>query len=197
VTQPERSAAFGLPVVTLVLLLFALLLQLAPLLAGSLSFEREAIERGEVWRLLTGHLVHGPPRLALFDLTGLALLGACVERASRRLLVRVLAASAAASSLAVYFLTPYAHYVGSSALVSGLLVALLVHWLRSSRRPARILAWTMLLIYSSKLVLELLGAWPDALTALSAGDGPIYETAAMAHAAGALAGGAVTLLTRA
>lgn len=195
-SEPDRRAATdgGLPACTLVFVACAVVVELAPASAAWLGFERAAIARGEVWRLLTGHLVHGAARLSLLDLTAFALFGAWVERASRRLFGAVLAASAIVSSLAVLFLTEYERYVGSSALVSGLLAAAALLVLRSSRqRAARFVALTLLGLFAGKVVLELLGAWPAALGGLPSG----YQPVAAAHLGGALGGGAVVFALRA
>ena len=191
-TRPGRGAGGGLPLVALALVLAALALELAPQAAARLGWERAAIARGELWRLFTGHLVHGAPRLLLLDLGALALLGAWVERASRRLLLAALAASALASSLAVLACTGYGRYVGSSALASGLAAAAAVLLLRSPRRPARLVAWTLLALIAGKLALEGLELWPAALGGLPPGHEPVPA----AHLAGALGGGAAALALR-
>lgn len=199
-TAGERTRVSVLPWCTLLFVACAVAVELSPRGTHALGFERASIARGEVWRLLSGHLVHGEPRLALLDLATLALFGAWVERASRPLFGAVLAMSAVISSLAVYGLTDYARYVGSSALVSGLLVATVMLLLDGARRRssgrarvARFAALALLGLFVGKVVLELFGAWPAALGGLPSG----YEPVAVAHAGGALGGFSATFRRRA
>lgn len=193
--ETGRRAKLGaLPVLTLVFVACAVVVELTPALAKSLVFEREAIERGELWRLLSGHVVHGTTRLALFDLAAFALFGAWIERSSRRLFVAVLSASALTSSLVVLFLTEYGRYIGSSALVTGFLVATAVEVLRSSPgRAALVVALTLIAFFAVKVVLESLGSWP----ALWSGIPPGYQPAVMAHLGGALGGASAAFARRA
>ena len=194
-TAPGRGVApsGGFPVCTLLVVACALALEVAPGPAARLGFERASVARGEVWRLLTGHLVHGAGRLALFDLTALALFGAWVERASRRIHGAVLVASGLVASLALLAFTEYERYVGSSALVSGLLASACVLVLRSSpSRAGRLVALTLLALFACKLALEFLGLWPAALGGLPAG----FEAVPAAHLGGALGGAAATLALR-
>lgn len=182
------------PVCTLAFLVSSLLADLTPRASDWLRFERAPIARGEIWRLLTGHLIHEVEQLAVLDLTALALFGVYVERVSRRLLGGVLLVSALVSSLAVFFLTDYERYVGSSALVSGLLVAAALSVLRSSRGGAgRLLALTLIALFALKIALELHGSWPAALGGLPPG----YEPVAAAHLGGALGGCAAVFMSRA
>lgn len=175
-------------------MLVALGLLLRPGWAEPFAFDRAAIERGELWRLLTGHLVHGSLRLALFDLVGLALFGAWVERGSRTLLIVVVFAAASAASLGVWGGTEHARYVGSSALVSGLLTAGAVRmWRQPAERGMRLLAGLLLVGFATKLTLEVAGAWPATWGALPEGIEPV----AAAHLLGALAGASAAWFHRA
>jgi membrane associated rhomboid family serine protease len=128
--------------------------------------------------------VHEVPRLAVVDLTVLLLLGAWVELRSRALLAAVLASSALLSSAALWLLTDYPRYVGSSALSSGLLCAAI---LLAAREGRSLVPLVLGVLFAAKLVLEAWGAWPAALGGLPPG----YEPATAAHVGGAVAGGLI------
>jgi membrane associated rhomboid family serine protease len=182
--------AMGLPWLTLTLLGAALALLFAPDLAAQLRFERAPLLAGEWWRALSGHLVHGHPALAAADLCVLAALGTWWESRSRKAYVAILLGSACLSSLALIFLSPFESYVGASALGCGLLVGLLVEWLRAAHGGRRALPTAALLAFATKCAFESLGDCGPGLVSLPPGT----RVAACAHAAGGLAGAAVALL---
>jgi rhomboid family GlyGly-CTERM serine protease len=183
--HPESRASFPIPLITGGLVLAGIALLLRPRWAEPLAFDRAAIESGELWRLLTGHLVHVDLRLALFDLVAVAAFGAWVERKSRALVIVVVLTSALAASFGVLVATDHARYVGSSALASGLLTAGAVQVLRVSGDPRRrVLAGLLLAGFATKLALEALGVWPTAWGALP----EEIEPVGAAHLLGALAG---------
>lgn len=184
----DVSRRTPLPICTLSLLALAVLIDASTPLAASLSLERDLVYRGQVWRLLTGHLVHEVPGVALVDLTLFAGLGAWIEGRSRRLLVAVLLASALLSSLALLFLTDHQRSVGSSGVGSGLFLAATVIASRGRRRG---LALALLAVFAIKLLLEISGLWRSAAGVLPDG----YETSAALHLGGA-AGGLVAALPR-
>lgn len=176
-----------LPLGTLVLVGTAVACEFSPLLSRGLDFERAAIANGELWRVFTGHLVHRVPGLALLDLFVLAVLGAWIERRSRRVLVSVLIASALAASCAVLLVTSYERYLGSSALGCGLLAAACVLTFRAGRQRLALAAG---LLFAVKLAFEGLGFWPAGLGALPPGS----EPALAAHVGGALGGSVAALV---
>lgn len=88
-----------------------------------LLYQRHAIERGEYWRLLTGHLVHLGTIHTLLNLAGLGLillLFANAWRAYQWILVFIL--TALFISLCLYFASPdVGYYAGLSGVLHGLL----------------------------------------------------------------------------
>jgi hypothetical protein len=97
----------------------------ASLTSGTaLEYERGQVISGEVWRLLTGQLVHWTPRMAVFDLGMLLGLGTWLEaRGDRRLAAAALALGGALTAFAVHALSPgLVVYRGSSGLASALFV---------------------------------------------------------------------------
>jgi membrane associated rhomboid family serine protease len=144
---------------------------------------------GDLWRILTGHLWHGEAALAVWDLGALALLGGWIERRSRAELLAALGLGALFAGVAVLMLRPdLASYQGSSALASALLVTEgLRLWARGSDPFVRVAAALVLLVLAAKVALESVGLW----TSPALGGPGGLESVAVAHVAGALAGGLV------
>ena len=183
----RAARARGVPWLTLSLLAIAALLILAPTLAVQLRFEREPLLSGEYWRALSGHLVHEQAALALIDLGVLAVLGAWWELRSRVACAAILLSSACLASAALLAFSSYASYIGSSALSSGLFIAVL---LESMRAPGAVRRWVLavaLLLFVAKCILESFGHDAFSLAPLEPGT----RVAACAHWAGGLAGAGV------
>ena len=97
-------------------------------------FSAADINRGEAWRLLSGHLMHADGQHLLWNCLGLAVLGTIIEKHSRMTLWTALGAGIV--SVNVLLLTPFAqldYYCGLSGVLNTLLlVALWLEW-RASR----------------------------------------------------------------
>jgi rhomboid family GlyGly-CTERM serine protease len=147
-----------------------------------LQYDRAA---GEVWRLVTGQLVHWTPRMALLDLGMLLGLGARLEtRGDRRRMVVALAVGGALTALAVAVFSPgLLLYRGSSGLASALFVlaALRIAEESGGSRP---LALTAVALFLAKAAVE-------ALTGQTLFAGPLpkgVEVVPLVHLAGGIAG---------
>lgn len=93
------------------------------------GYERAAIDDGQVWRLLTGNLVHINATHLALNLLGLAGVTAVWGRelGSWRVLAAVFSGSALAVGLGLWFTTPeLAWYSGASGALHGLFAAGLV-----------------------------------------------------------------------
>lgn len=147
--------------------------------AESFRYARAEVLDGEVWRLLTGHLVHGSVQHLLLNLTGLALIAALFAREySVREWLIILLASIIAIDLAFVFYQPQlAWYVGYSGVLHGALGAGAIAWWR--RREAS-LALALSVILLVKLGWE---QWRGALPL--SGDLPVVVDA---HLYGAIGG---------
>jgi rhombotail lipoprotein len=181
------------PVLTLAFVVLALLSSFGPAsswLRDALELERDALLRGELWRALTGHLVHGWPALAFFDLGAIAILGAWIEQRSRgELAIAMTLAVLISSSALLAFRPDLALYQGSSAIACALFVVCAIDLLRGpqTRLGARI-ARLALIGFAAKLALEGMGLWAGP----SFQESGAVESVALAHVAGALAGAFVS-----
>lgn len=158
-------------------------------LAGALRYQRAEILHGQLWRLLSAHLLHLGGAHLLLNLCGLGLVWALFARElSGPDGWLVLLCSALGVSLGLLLFDPGLDwYVGLSGVLHGLFAAgALRHW---RERPAE--AALMLTVLAGKLLWEqLLGPLPG--TSAVAG-GPVVVDA---HLFGALGGCLGALLRR-
>lgn len=175
-----RSAVAVFPAV-LVAVLAAFHLAGAGALA-SLRYDRDAVLSGELWRLVTGHLVHADGIHLGWNLLGVLLVGFLFAREYtwRQWLV-VLLVSTAATDLGFLLLEPELEwYVGFSGVLHGLMAAGLVAWLRTTRDW---LTWVVAGVFAAKLAWEhFAGALPFTAGSLSL---PVVHEA---HTYGAIGG---------
>jgi rhomboid family GlyGly-CTERM serine protease len=120
-----RHCWMGLGIIAVVSLLLELLGDGGRL---ALAYNRDALEAGEFWRLLTGHFVHLSLTHVLLNLAGLALVVWIVGHAfSWSQWLFVMFVSIVIIDAGFWFLSPeLAWYVGISGLLNGILAAGLV-----------------------------------------------------------------------
>jgi rhomboid family GlyGly-CTERM serine protease len=123
-----------------------------PAAAARFAFLRPAVEGGEVWRLLTCHLVHAGPRHLVWNLAGLAFAAVAVgpERPEREWLALSLASALAAGAGVLWWSPETVAMAGLSAILHGLLAA--GGW--SLARRDEPLGWGLLALLAAKLGLE-------------------------------------------
>jgi len=152
-----------------------------------LEYDRARVAGGEVWRLLTGQMVHWTARMALADLAVLLGLGLWLEIGGRRrALLLALALGAAVTALGVQFFQPgLAVYRGSSGLAAALFVLAALEAMRppAGQRSFR-LAACALLLFTAKVAWETAGGTP--LFAGDLSDG--VAATPLIHLLGGLAG---------
>lgn len=184
--QPLRFSQTGIPAG---LLLLSLVVQLSGTTGIEwLQYRRDLILDGQVWRLVTGHLVHGTWNHWMLNAGGLALLWAlCPRQFAHASSLWLMAAIMLATGAALLLLNPgVVWYVGMSALLHGLLVAWLVVALLNGRHGALLL----LLLIAAKLVYEqVTGPLPG--TAEATGLPVLVD----AHLYAAIAGGVLGVVT--
>ncbi len=118
----------------------------------ALVFDREAIQHGEWWRLVTGHLVHSDLYHACWDIPAFALLAIMLEQIDRRGTIIVSLLAILTINVWLWLGTPnLLRYAGLSGVINGLFSLLLYRlWLR---RPHIVIAM-MVIGYMTKLVVE-------------------------------------------
>jgi len=152
----------------------------------ALRYDRAALAAGELWRLLTGHLVHLSVRHAVVNALGLGLLWALFARdySPRQWLLVVLASALAIDAGLWLRDSTVAWYVGSSGVLHGVLAA--GTWAHLRRREAE--GWGLALVLLAKLLYEQLhGPLPFSGT---------REVVVNAHLYGVLGGLAAALALR-
>ena len=146
-SKGEETRLGALPTLAWLVPGTVVLCALALLLTGDsgrewLRFDRPGIAAGEVWRLLTGHLVHLGVSHAVLNLAGLVLVWFLVGRAyTWKQWLWIMAGSVGAIDLGLWFGAPALEwYVGLSGLLHGMLAAGIVAGLAGRNLEALILA---------------------------------------------------------
>lgn len=172
--------SFKLPWRSLLLVAGALVAYLALGAApGDWVFDREAIARGEWWRLITGHWVHSDPAHAFWDISALLLLGALFEACLKWRLPMVLLLTSLGVDAWLWWGDPALnYYCGLSGILNGLLIVGLLHLWRDNRHPV--------------ILLTALAAILKIYVEINTGQSLVTQTAwpsvPVAHAAGYLSG---------
>jgi rhomboid family GlyGly-CTERM serine protease len=170
---------------------FALLL-VALALAGPgavalLRYERAAVLGGQVWRLLSAHLVHADAAHLAWNLAGAALVWwLFAGEFTRRGWCFVMFASTVAIDLGFIFFEPQIEwYLGFSGVLHGCMAAGLVAWLAKARDPVTV---AVTLVFAAKLVWEhFVGPLPFTSATLS------LPVVVEAHSFGAIGGSIAAL----
>lgn len=144
-----------------------------------LRYERSAILQGQLWRLLTGHLVHGNTWHLGLNIAGMGLVALLFGRdyTPRQWLGILLFAIATIDATFVLYEPQLQWYVGLSGVLHGAIAAGLIAWWRYENRHLTILVAIFLL---AKL------AWEQTRGAMPfSGDMPVIVDA---HLFGAIGG---------
>ena len=155
----------------------------------TLRYERLAVlRRGEYWRLLTGHLVHGTTLHLILNGAGLALVAALFPREyGARAWLLILVLSMVAIDLGFVLCEPQLDwYVGLSGVLHGVLAAGVIAWWR---HESKALALVLTLLLTGKLIWE---QWQGALPL--SGDMPVVVDAHLYGALGGTVAGAIVWL---
>jgi len=119
-----------LPVATLVLVAFAIVVSLVPGMANWLQYDRLAVAHGAVWRLFTAHFVHCSYEHLFWDALALGALGWLCEREGVSRFLATVTAAALAIPLTLSFAQPqmltYRGLSGIDSALFALLAALIV-----------------------------------------------------------------------
>lgn len=179
----NNSLPIGLCLISVICQLFD------PVTTTALRYERGAIQSGEIWRLITGNLVHLGWEHLLLNLTGLILIWLLFGRLlSARQWWIVSFVNCLAVGLGLLIFNPkLVWYVGLSGMLHGLFVTGLLINLRNGYK----LEWLLLVAIVGKLIWEQFhGAMPG--SAEIAGGAVIVD----AHLYGAISGIVTGLLLK-
>lgn len=113
-----------LPVRTLAICAAALLVHFVPRLGPLLIYDRAAIADGELWRLLTGNLVHLSDAHLALDLSAFLIAGAIIEQRGYRHFTTLCVSAAALIGIAIYLFEPALQFYGG---LSGVVTAAVVY----------------------------------------------------------------------
>ncbi|HET8577679.1 MAG TPA: rhombosortase [Methylomirabilota bacterium] len=130
-------------------------LSVVPAAPAHLEWDRQAIEAGQYWRLLTGHSVHWSLAHLGWDAVAFVMLGAGCERLAPRRFLACSLVSAVLIGLGLWQLRPdLAAYRGLSGVDSALFTMLAATRLRAGEKAVPILAY--LVLFTGKLCFEAL-----------------------------------------
>ncbi|HEX6811243.1 MAG TPA: rhombosortase [Planctomycetota bacterium] len=182
------------PLVTLALAAIAAVVAAAPALQPLLLGAREEIAAGQVWRLLTAHVVHNSASHFAWDLAAFVLLGALCERAGRARFACCLGASAVLIPAAIGLWQPsLSSYCGLSGIDSALFVLCVAGVVRravAARKPGLAAAAGLL---AAGFVAKIGYEYATASTVFVADDGVPVP---LAHVIGAFVGLAFGVVPR-
>ena len=162
----------------------ALWLLLGPAPAA-LVFDRTAIADGELWRLVTGHLVHSDSEHAFWDIGALALI-ACLTAGQgwRREAIAAGAGLLAVNACLWWGLPALERYCGLSGVLNALIVVALADLWRRERHP----------VFPAAALLLALKLAAETATGQTVFLNPEWPGVPLAHFAGCLGGLAFLIL---
>ena len=119
------------PVLTLLLCGIATVVFFMPALGGAAIYDRDLIQGGQWWRLITGNLVHLSVMHFTYDVIALLVIGTVIELRGDRYLWLVYCFAGTAIGIAVYMASPELRFYGGlSGIVSAAVVYLCLDGLR-------------------------------------------------------------------
>lgn len=178
-----------MPMLPLLIAINAVLVTMSSTLSASFVYDRQLIRSGELWRLVTGHLVHFSASHLCLDLCGFLLAAWHCSRKGYRHVPAVIVIAAVATTATIFLLQPdMARYGGLSGIANALVVYAVVRGF-SEGEGTRWLSAAVLIVCCGNIGSQLLGSG----TMLAVTDQP-FVPAASAHLVGALTGTAVACL---
>jgi len=184
-----EHAARRLPVASLLFIVLAAALYAMPGASACLQYDRTAILHGEVWRALTGHLVHWSGDQLLWDGLALGFLGWLCERESRASFLRCFVLSALLISLTLWFAAPWmTTYRGLSGVDSALFALVAVRLAREAVANQKWNQLTLVAIVAVGFALKLAYEFASGATLFVDSTGGGMTPVPLAHVVGALLG---------
>lgn len=177
-----RLIAAPFPLQTVLLGSAAVLIFFTPALSSLLIYDRVAIADGELWRLLTGNLVHYSASHAIYNVIAVLVAGALIELRRYSGLWCVWLVAGIAIGLIVYATHPEMRYFGGlSGIATAAIVYLCLNGITESG-PWRILCLVTLVLVAAKIGAEFIFG-----LSLTYAEPQLFEPVPMSHAVGAAA----------
>lgn len=171
-----------IPVWTVIVSGWAIVIYQFPSLANALVYERSAIIGGEYWRLITGHWAHFSGAHLFYNVTVLAITGLLIELRGYGQLVLLVFFAAALIGIVLLLIEPdLARFGGLSGIATAALVYLALHGFgdRSWRYPSMLVLAILVLKIGYEVV-----AGVSAIAVVSEG---AYRLVPLSHVGGAIA----------
>lgn len=158
-------------------------------LAQLLQYDRNLIEAGQLWRLISCHFTHWTTEHAFWDISVFVILSYISMATNLKRYCTILIGSAVMVSLSVYLFNPeFIEYRGLSGIDSALFIDVIFSSISKDKRPLnRSLNILILIGFSGKITYEFMTG-----CALFADSG--YTTLPVAHLAGAITAAVIFIL---
>ncbi len=124
----------------------------------ALYFNAEQIIQGELWRYITGHLVHSDTQHLILNLAAFIILSALIEQHSRLLLFTALFTGIVFINFYLFSSNEITNYAGLSGVLNTLLVIALYQQWQLHTKPLPLtgyLSVTIYLVSAAKIMYEL------------------------------------------
>lgn len=179
---PDNVTDMRLCWLSITLIVVTLLALLTSRISDFLIYDREAILNGQIWRLLTGHLVHFSPLHWLYDMSVFAVSAIALELSSRKILIRLILLLALSISSGLLILKPNMAYFGG---MSGIACGTLLFWsLSNLKRQGRLQAiWLCMIML---LIIKIGWEMHSSGSLLPYGSQQIYMAEPLSHFIGAI-----------
>jgi len=152
--KKRKSIESSIPIWTFLIATGSLIAYLSPEVSSLLVYDRAAILKGELWRLLSSHIVHFGKAHFFYDLVAFGFIGWMVELKECRYYWLFCTFIAFCIGIFMLIAKPQMHYYGGlSGIACGSLAYLALHGLYSSKTWS-ILCWIVLIILPIKIGLE-------------------------------------------
>lgn len=144
-----------LPAVTILIIIACLFATYLPGLSSALIFDRDAIIKGEFWRILTGHFVHFSPSHIAYDIFSFGIAGCLIEKSRYPCFSWLILWLALSISMSLLLLEPDMRYYGGLSGISfGALYYCALMGMKESS-PWRTICFLMLAILPIKIAFEI------------------------------------------
>lgn len=188
--KDEKQAKGRFPGASFLLALFAMLIYFIPSGTELLEYRRDALEHGELWRLVTCHFAHYSFEHLAWDVAAFLVLGAMCERRNRIGFLLCVLLSGLLIPSALWIAKPELFfYMGLSGLDSALFGLLAVGLLLESRDKKDLgfgaLVLLLMLLFGGKVVYESLQGSALFVSGMKDAVAPVP----LAHGLGAAMGG--------